>query len=204
MRFNKITFILSLLSCLPLVCFAIEHKVNITTYYPAPYGAYNELQTNKLRVGESTGDDLDQGVVQFESLTANPTAGEGSIYYNSSSRQFRYRDNSSWKGFGGTLYYKRSVAHKKDKIIWCPSTHPNVISCMAIDDEAPQFSVAEGVLDSNGKAIRGGLGADFIYTERVKDSLAGVYGCMSYDDGHNHSTYRLEAVCTDMSGGGVM
>lgn len=37
-------------------------EITITTYYPSPYGSYNELQTNKMAVGDTNGDTkLDSG-----------------------------------------------------------------------------------------------------------------------------------------------
>ena len=32
-----------------------EETITITTYYPSPYGVYNELQSNKLAVGDADG-----------------------------------------------------------------------------------------------------------------------------------------------------
>jgi len=37
-------------------CYAQQESVTITTYYPSPYGSYNELQSNKLAVGDTNGD----------------------------------------------------------------------------------------------------------------------------------------------------
>ncbi len=39
---------------LPVTSFAEE--ITITTYYPSPYGSYNELQANKMAVGDTNGD----------------------------------------------------------------------------------------------------------------------------------------------------
>jgi len=33
-----------------------EESLTISTYYPSPYGSYNELQTNRLAVGDTNGD----------------------------------------------------------------------------------------------------------------------------------------------------
>lgn len=43
-------FILFLVSCQASFLFAQSNTETITTYYPAPYGVYNELSTNKLAV----------------------------------------------------------------------------------------------------------------------------------------------------------
>lgn len=36
--------------------YASEESLTITTYYPSPYGSYNQLQTNSLGVGDVNGD----------------------------------------------------------------------------------------------------------------------------------------------------
>ncbi len=63
-----------------------EDPLTITTYYPSPYGAYNQLQTNSLGVGDNNGNGtLDSGDVPTTNGdvwikgkvgigTANPTA----------------------------------------------------------------------------------------------------------------------------------
>jgi hypothetical protein len=35
---------------------AQEESITITTYYPSPYGVYNQLQTNSFGVGDNNGD----------------------------------------------------------------------------------------------------------------------------------------------------
>ncbi|RKY30351.1 MAG: hypothetical protein DRP68_06240, partial [Candidatus Omnitrophota bacterium] len=45
-----------------LYCFAQEgggggeESITVTTYYPSPYGVYNQLQTNRMAVGDTNGD----------------------------------------------------------------------------------------------------------------------------------------------------
>ncbi len=41
---------------LPGFAQAQEETVTITTYYPSPHGVYNELQSNKLAVGDTNDD----------------------------------------------------------------------------------------------------------------------------------------------------
>lgn len=56
-----------LLICSVLVLSApivFAEDITITTYYPSPYGSYNQLQTNSLGVGDNDGDGtLDSGDV---------------------------------------------------------------------------------------------------------------------------------------------
>ncbi len=63
-----------LLLSLPAFLFA-EESITITTYYPSPYGVYNQLQTNTLGVGDNNGDGaLDSGDVP------NPLTNSGDVW----------------------------------------------------------------------------------------------------------------------------
>ncbi len=56
--------VLSIVFVLPCVSRASDETLTITTYYPSPYGVYNQLQTNSLGVGDNDGDSkLDSGDV---------------------------------------------------------------------------------------------------------------------------------------------
>ena len=52
-------------------CFA-EESFTITTYYPSPYGNYNELKTNKMAVGDTAAPDT-SGVMRFEVRANDPS-----------------------------------------------------------------------------------------------------------------------------------
>jgi len=47
---KKIIFILALFGLLNLTAFA-EESITITTYYPSPYGSYNELTAYRMKIG---------------------------------------------------------------------------------------------------------------------------------------------------------
>jgi len=111
--------------------------------------------------------------------------------------------------------YQRGDIDDKDFVTWCPLTHPKAVYCGAADDQAPNTgptlvstintSPVECVdylggvgghtesCDTSG-GRRSDLGGDFIYFEMVRNSV-GTQGCLSYDDGHNHTDYRHEMVC---------
>jgi len=68
------------------LCYAQdEEKIELTTYYPAPYGKYDELQANKLAVGSGVATSED-GVISLKNLATPPTEIEGSLYYDSGNR----------------------------------------------------------------------------------------------------------------------
>jgi hypothetical protein len=81
--------------------------VELTTYYPAPYGDYEELQTDTLTVGLAGSAALDSGVINLrvvdDSLT-EPTGTEGSIYYSQSDTELKFHDGSAtspWRSVTG-------------------------------------------------------------------------------------------------------
>lgn len=78
--------------------------ITITTYYPSPFGVYNELETNRFMVGAGVMPD-DDGVVNFQQLAAAPAGAasntEGALYYNTTSSEFRYHNGAGWQSFGG-------------------------------------------------------------------------------------------------------
>ncbi|MFA6357786.1 MAG: hypothetical protein WCY09_03860 [Candidatus Omnitrophota bacterium] len=73
-------FVFLVLFFCPVFVFAEE--ITITSYYPSPYGLYNELETNRLAVGDTnnngTLDAADQpnrdGDIRLKAQTGNPTS----------------------------------------------------------------------------------------------------------------------------------
>ena len=86
-------------------CFAQEESITITTYYPSPYGSYNELSTNKLAVGYTTSDEQPEqvGDIRLKHWTTVPSTESGKageVAY--ASDDFLYVHNgSSWVKQGG-------------------------------------------------------------------------------------------------------
>lgn len=52
--FKDLILLVGLIFGLCTVSYSQEESITITTYYPAPYGVYNELQTNRLYIGTPT------------------------------------------------------------------------------------------------------------------------------------------------------
>src|SRR3989338_9066098 len=102
------------------------------TYYPSPYGLYEELRGDKIIVGDTAGSVIGQrestlpppGTLTFNPLTDEPTSldgtlYEGSLYYKKSigatPGKLRYYDGSIWNDLGGAGdYWKPSTANSND------------------------------------------------------------------------------------------
>lgn len=107
---NIFSLSISILILLSSMAIAVEETLTIATYYPAPYGVYNEMRANKVVIGEpnavlTPSPDTD-GVVIFKGRSSNPTGindlREGAVYYNDDSavRNFRYYNGTAWTSMG--------------------------------------------------------------------------------------------------------
>ena len=99
----------------------VTDTLEIETYYPSPYGYYEELRGDKIIVGDTDNSRIDEthlppsGTLTFEpksyaEITNTGTSYEGAIYYDSFDREFKYYDkNSSWQPLvGGGDYWNLS------------------------------------------------------------------------------------------------
>jgi hypothetical protein len=112
--------------------------------------------------------------------------------------------DGSWSSLMGSSFaFKRSAIQSKDSVVWCPATHPYIISCTVVDDKAPAATTladlgaagcgtSDGACDQTGD--RDNLGTDDVYLETV-EKTGPVYGCLAYDRGHAHMSYRLDLIC---------
>lgn len=121
LKLNKIFYLTFLLLLITMICglwtitFSQEESVTITTYYPSPYGSYNELQTNKLAVGDTDGlgtlDAADQpysdGNIRLKVYSGNPENNglpgrQGEILFSSEDSGSLFLHNGSqWAAQGG-------------------------------------------------------------------------------------------------------
>ena len=92
--------------------FVFADDITVTTYYPSPYGSYNELQINRLAVGDTNGklNAWDQpnrdGDIRFVAQRGDPAidwpAGTIGQFSYSSTRDALYHYNgSAWVASGG-------------------------------------------------------------------------------------------------------
>ena len=112
---KKIVAIASIASFVfPAMLFA--GRVDLTTYYPAPYGEYSQLRSNKATLGTNATIPATEGVMNFGGIAVEPAItgvaatnpNDGDLYYNTTtagSHKFRYFDGSDgsgkWKDLGG-------------------------------------------------------------------------------------------------------
>jgi len=101
-----------------------EDAITITTYYPSPYGVYNQLGTNRLAVGDTDGinglDAADQpnrdGDIRLKAQAGNPTAWPagtiGQFAYSSTNDSLYHYNGSAWvaSGGGGGCYVDYGLA----------------------------------------------------------------------------------------------
>jgi len=89
-----------------------EETITITTYYPSPYGVYNELQANRIAVGDTNDDGqltaedqppADGQLYTARSVIYKPQSSlpafdvrEGELVYSETDKEFYYYDGSKW------------------------------------------------------------------------------------------------------------
>ena len=125
---KKFLFFLFSILVFPVFLFA-EESITITTYYPSPYGSYNQLTTNRLAMGDTNGDGVmdasDQsnrdGDIRLKAQAGDPTTwpagAPGQIAY-SSTKDSLYVYGTQWvaagSGGGASFTY------------YCNNTAPNL------------------------------------------------------------------------------
>jgi len=95
---KKILFVMFLSLCFAqLSCAEEGEEITLTTYYPAPYGEYNELSTNVLESGYV---DLDNATYQESNPANMPADRPGRMIYDKNDGDIKYYDgiNNQWKG----------------------------------------------------------------------------------------------------------
>lgn len=82
-----------------------QEEITITSYYPSPYGSYNQLRAARFTVGDATVPlPVNDGVLHFQGLAADPAGGlEGDVYYNTAANTLRYFDGATWRAPGPCL-----------------------------------------------------------------------------------------------------
>jgi hypothetical protein len=73
------------------LAFSQEEKITITTYYPSPYGSYNQLSTNLFR----------HVPMNTTSRPACTAAIEGTSYYDQDQKTILFCDGTDWAGLVG-------------------------------------------------------------------------------------------------------
>ena len=113
----KIKFLTFLFFILFFPPFLFAEEITITTYYPSPYGVYNQLQTNRLAVGYTDAADQPNrdGDIRLKAQPGDPTttwpAGTtGQFSYSSTQDSLYHYNGSAWvASSGGTSYVDYSM-----------------------------------------------------------------------------------------------
>lgn len=92
---SKAILLLSLPLSLVSFCYAqTSEEITITTYYPSPYGVYEEMDVNYL--------DFKNNEYQEAFPTNLPAVEEGRLFYDKNTKEIKYSfDGSSWSSLAG-------------------------------------------------------------------------------------------------------
>ena len=113
---QKSIFLVIFVFALFNLCFAADESITITTYYPSPYGEYNQLGSNKLAVGDANGngtlDAADQpnrdGDIRLKAQSGDPaiwpSGTQGQFAYSSMNDTLYHHNGSTWVASGGGGY----------------------------------------------------------------------------------------------------
>ena len=86
------------LSCLIVLPPLYAGTQTLTTYYPAPSGNYNKIQTNFMRIGASTLNVIQAQYKCSYDLTAGlPPCPAGIIYYDTDAHTLFFSDGTHWR-----------------------------------------------------------------------------------------------------------
>jgi len=98
---KRILLVILALSITGLCYAAGTQEIALTTYYPAPYGDYDNLQAKEFYMDAQGHLNTNRyGVINLAGRTVDPNAAnsrEGDIYWHSTDDTFRYYDGSSWR-----------------------------------------------------------------------------------------------------------
>lgn len=96
--------------------YATEKKVTLTTYYPAPYGEYQEVKSDKIAVGSTTQQPANSGNVVLKAQSGDPATKtgdffdgvDGEVAYSATNDNLYVYNGSAWNsatgGGGGACY----------------------------------------------------------------------------------------------------
>ena len=125
---------LLLIFCFVIIPAAIlaDENFTITTYYPSPFGSYNELSTNYLDYGTAP---------SSVPVLGNFCSKQGQTAYNSTDKKVYLCDGSKWVSMGSSHYtVKRNIGHNFNyrNRVWpgtaayCNNANDQVIACSGI------------------------------------------------------------------------
>ena len=177
-KFKRLILLIIILSLFYFYSFAAEEKIAITTYYPSPHGIYNELQANKISVGDVNNDGelssldhppLNGQLYVARSVIYNPQTSlsssgiKGEMVYNDATNGFYFYNGSSWRELSATyrldyIIVRNSIGNKdedgKDTIknltVNCPPDYIRVGCSSAINWDWNTSSFFDGKKEKAG------------------------------------------------------
>jgi hypothetical protein len=81
----KIILVVIIFLSFPILAFTQDESITITTYYPSPYGSYNELATNVFQLKP-----------QNTAPTGAPSELKGKLYFDNNDNTLKYHDGNTW------------------------------------------------------------------------------------------------------------
>jgi len=194
-----VLIIITIILSFQFIAFAQDDTIELTTYYPAPYGDYTTVKTNSLAVGSDASLPKDDGVIQLKSVDTSSlsgTYGPGALAYDSTNGLSEFVTGSGFVGIRSTsslslgAWESKSFntpyeATKDGFVIVYASIHneappePNAYVCVRVaqSNADPAFSTylltadADGnFLHGIGSAIRGWVN----FNKKTRDSQGGT------------------------------
>jgi hypothetical protein len=125
--FKKIFFAFMVASTLLSISNAYAGKVELTTYYPAPYGEYEDIRTKRLAVGPATQAlPASQGNVTFTPQTGDPATKTGAFAGGSVGELAYSADNDAFYHYNGTSWVAQGGGGATAVTIYGTQSCPNV------------------------------------------------------------------------------
>jgi len=105
-----------------VLSYAADEEIELTTYYPAPYGEYEEVTADRLSVGDTGSTHANSGIMNFKVVNDDTSSGgtvpdgtQGNIYYSQVDNELKYNDGTAprdWKSLGSTTASSSFCVHK--------------------------------------------------------------------------------------------
>lgn len=113
---------------------ACAEELHLTTYYPAPYGSYRQMQVQRMAVGDTNGNGVlnandqpgaDGQIYAARSVILAPQSSlpaddikEGEIVYNDADNTFYGYNGAGWQRMGGGWHHSGELVYEGAGLYW--------------------------------------------------------------------------------------